>query len=126
MLSPRNRKANPIRNEPKSLTFCFLENEDKTNPTKMSGIAIAPKLKEPSILTANSQAVTVVPMFAPMITPMALRSVIRPAFTKLTSMSVVAVDDCTRTVTRNPVNRHLPVLDVIFSIKERRPLPANF
>ena len=93
MLRPRNRNANPIRNEPKSLVFCFLKNDDRTNPTKMSGMAMAPRLNEPSILTANSHAVTVVPILAPMITPIALRNVISPAFTKLTSMSVVAVDD---------------------------------
>ena len=86
---------------------------------------MAPRLNVPSILTANSHAVTVVPMLAPIITPMALLSVISPAFTKLTSISVVAVDDCTRTVTKKPVNRHLPVFDVIFSINERRPFPAN-
>ena len=86
---------------------------------------MAPRLNDPSIETANSHAVTVVPMFAPMMTPIALRKVIRPAFTKLTSISVVAVDDCTSTVTKKPVKRHLPVFEVIFSIKERRPLPAN-
>ena len=40
-----------------------------------------------------TQAVRVVPMFAPMMTPMALPRVRRPAFTKLTTMMVVADDD---------------------------------
>ena len=94
MLRPRNRNANPIRNEPKSLVFCFSKNDDSTNPTNISGMAIDPRLNDPSRLTANSHAVTVVPMLAPIITPMALRKDIRPAFTKLTSISVVAVDVC--------------------------------
>lgn len=38
-------------------------------------------------------AVTVVPTLAPMMTPMDWRRVIRPAFTKLTTMTVVALDD---------------------------------
>ena len=38
----------------------------------------------------SSQAVTVVPMLAPMMTPMAWRSSMRPEFTKPTTMTVVA------------------------------------
>ncbi len=43
-------------------------------------------------------AVSVVPMFAPMITEMACTNVSNPAFTKLTVITVVAVDDCTAAV----------------------------
>ena len=41
----------------------------------------------------TSQAVTVVPMFAPIMTPIAWANVKRPAFTKLTTITVVADDD---------------------------------
>ncbi len=39
------------------------------------------------------QAVTVVPILAPMITPTACANVSNPAFTKLTTITVVALDD---------------------------------
>ena len=42
---------------------------------------------------ATSQAVTVVPILAPIITPIACESVSSPAFTKLTTITVVADDD---------------------------------
>ena len=48
-------------------------------------------------------AVTVVPMWAPMMTEMAWTRVSKPAFTKDTVMRVVAVDDCTAAVTNIPV-----------------------
>ena len=48
-------------------------------------------------------AVSVVPMFAPMMTEMAWARVRRPAFTKLTVITVVAVDDCTAAVMKVPV-----------------------
>ena len=38
-------------------------------------------------------AVTVVPMFAPIITPIDWESVSKPAFTKLTTITVVAEED---------------------------------
>ena len=49
-------------------------------------------------------AVSVVPMFAPMITEMACASVSSPALTNETVITVVAVDDCTDAVTSIPVN----------------------
>ena len=50
------------------------------------------------------QAVIVVPILAPMITEMACVKVRRPALTKLTVITVVAVDDCTAAVTNAPVS----------------------
>lgn len=50
------------------------------------------------------QAVTVVPMLAPIITEIACPKVSNPAFTKLTVITVVAVEDCTEAVTNVPVN----------------------
>ena len=49
-------------------------------------------------------AVNVVPMFAPMMMEIAWASVSKPAFTKLTVMTVVAVEDCTDAVTKAPVS----------------------
>ena len=49
-------------------------------------------------------AVTVVPMWAPMMTEMAWASVSRPAFTNETVISVVAVELCTAAVTNIPVS----------------------
>ena len=76
--------------------------------------------------TAMIQAVTVVPMLAPMITPMAWPSTSRPAFTKLTTMMVVAVDDWMAAVTPMPVMICLKGLEVIEARNDRSPSPATF
>ena len=65
-------------------------------------------------------------MFAPMITPMAFPSVRSPAFTKLTTMMVVADEDCTRQVTTVPVSTRLNALDVILAMKALSLSPADF
>lgn len=97
------------------------------NAKNISGTAIVPRLNEllPK-LSANIQAVTVVPIFAPIITPIALTRESNPAFTKLTSINVVAVEDCTRAVTTIPVNTLLNAFEVIEAIKERILAPAIF
>ena len=59
------------------------------------------------------QAVSVVPMLAPMITEMACASVSSPAFTNETVITVVAVDDCTDAVTSIPVSIPVKRLVVI-------------
>ena len=64
-------------------------------------------------LRLRSQAVTVVPMLAPMMTPMAWRSSMRPEFTKPTTMTVVAEEDWITAVTPRPsssARRGLPVM----------------
>ena len=71
-------------------------------------------------------AVRVVPMLAPIITPIALPRVRRPAFTKLTTIMVVADEDCTRQVTTVPVSTRLNALDVILAIKALSLSPADF
>ena len=79
---------------------------------------MAPRLKlPPPKLRAKIHAVTVVPMLAPIITEIAVASPSRPAFTKLTSIRVVAVELCTRAVTPIPVRIPLNVLEVILAIK---------
>lgn len=92
----------------------------------MRGIEIAPRENEPSKERAKIQAVTVVPIFAPIITPMAFARAIKPAFTKLTSIKVVAVEDCTRAVTSMPVRTHFIFVEVIREMKDLRESPASF
>ena len=73
-----------------------------------------------------SHAVTVVPMLAPIMTPMDWVNVKSPAFTKLTTITVVADDDWIRAVINTPVS--IPVtLFVVIAVSIRRKLsPANF
>ena len=71
-------------------------------------------------------AVSVVPMFAPMITEMACTNVSKPAFTKLTVITVVAVDDCTAAVMNVPVRIPVKRLVVIAPRIWRNCGPAIF
>ena len=75
---------------------------------------------------AISHAVTVVPMLAPIITLMAWASVSRPALTKLTVRTVVAVEDWTAAVTNVPVSKPVKRLRVIAPMILRRWPPASF
>ena len=59
-------------------------------------------------------AVTVVPMWAPIMTEIACIKVSRPALTKLTVIRVVAVLDCTAAVTNMPV--HMPVKRLVVMV----------
>ena len=65
-------------------------------------------------------------MLAPMTTAMAAASVNRPELTKLTTMTVVAVEDCTAAVTVAPVTIPRKGLLVIRLIMLRILLPATF
>ena len=67
-----------------------------------------------------------VPILAPMITPMLWARVSSPALTKLTTIRVVAAEDCMQAVTVRPVSTLLKALEVIIA---RNPLslsPATF
>ena len=72
------------------------------------------------------QAVTVVPILAPIMTPMDWERVSRPALTKLTTMTVVAEEDCTRAVINTPVNTPVTRLVVIAVRIFLSRSPANF
>ena len=63
----------------------------------------------------RSHVVTVVPMFAPIIMDIACERRMMPEFTKPTSITVVADDDCTTAVTRTPSRRPLKRFEVSFS-----------
>ena len=72
------------------------------------------------------QAVSVVPMFAPMITDIACARVSKPAFTNDTVMTVVAVDDYMEAVTRVPEKTKKNLLVVIAPRTWRNCEPAIF
>src|SRR5690606_39832074 len=69
----------------------FLENRKAKNiPISAMAMGVICILKPNS---ATIQAVMVVPMLAPMITPVDCTKLSRPALTKLTAITVVVVDD---------------------------------
>ena len=94
-------------------------------PTASRGMAKAAMstLKPTAVII---HAVTVVPMLAPMMTPIASERVIRPAFTKLTTITVVAEDDWMRAVSVTPVSTPMNLFLVIHARILRRRSPANF
>ena len=65
------------------MNFLFLKKNSKIAPTAIIGRAYSP------ILIPIINAVTVVPMFAPIITPIACLNVINPALTSPTVKAVV-------------------------------------
>ncbi len=88
---PRKRRANPITISPEFFLFCFFDMV-RIKPMAIRGMAS----RDISILNPSReiiQAVTVVPILAPIITPIACASESSPAFTKLTTMTVVALED---------------------------------
>ena len=121
---PINSRAKPIMNSPMLLRLLFLDMK-KTKPTAMRGIArIEMSAENPS--RDISQAVTVVPILAPIITPIAFVSDRSPAFTKLTTITVVALDDWIMAVISKPVSTLLKALDVIEARKALSLSPAAF
>ena len=72
------------------------------------------------------QAVIVVPMLAPKITPTDFANGNNPAFTKLTTITVVADDDCIIVVINNPVSTPVNLLVVIDDNMLCMRLPATF
>ena len=122
--SPRNSKLNPTISSPIFLRLSFFEFENR-NPKIIIGTA----RMEMSALNPNHetiQAVTVVPMLAPIITPMACVNVRSPAFTKLTTMTVVADEDCMIDVIPKPVRTPLKGFEVIADKKPLNLSPAAF
>ena len=74
----------------------------------------------------RSHAVTVVPMFAPMMTGMDCRRLRSPELTKPTTMTVVADDDWMTAVTARPVRRPENRPFVSLARIAFRELPARF
>ena len=122
--SPIKRKEKPNKNSPILFLLDLLENIIGI-PIASRGIANAAMstLKPMADIT---HAVTVVPMLAPIMTPIACARVISPAFTKLTTITVVADDDCIIAVITIPVMTPIKRLLVIAARMARNLLPANF
>ena len=122
--SPMNRSEKPKINSPTLFRLPLL--------LKINGIPMANNgMEKAAILTLKPtaemiHAVTVVPMFAPMMTPMDCASVINPAFTKLTTITVVALEDWMSAVMRMPVSTPITRFLVIAARMLRRRSPANF
>ena len=118
------RRAAQSQSSPTLLRLLF--------PLKMRGMPTASRgMAKAAMLTLKPtaeiiQAVTVVPMFAPMMTPMDWPSVISPAFTKLTTITVVALDDWMSAVMRMPVSTPITRFLVIAAKMLRRRSPATF
>ena len=121
---PKNNSEKPTMHSPMCLC-CSRLAMLSTKPTAISGTA----RMEMSILKPSnemSHAVTVVPMLAPMMTPMAWPSANRPALTKPTTITVVALDDWMMAVMVKPVSTLVNRLEVMADKKCRRRLPAAF
>ena len=124
MDNPMKRKEKPKINSPTDLRELFCEKINKM-PKANNGKAKA----ETSTWKPNAeitQAVTVVPILAPMMTLMDWANVSSPALTKLTTITVVADEDCTRAVINEPVKTPVTRLVVITVKILRRRSPANF
>ena len=121
---PKKRRLKPTISSPMFWRWFFLEIENK-KPNAISGIA---KIEISALKPRNDtiHAVTVVPIFAPMITPIACASVSKPAFTKLTTITVVAEEDWITEVTPSPVKTPLKGLEVMAVNNPRNFSPAAF
>ena len=98
--SATNTSPSPPSIMPKVLTLSFRHSISMKIPTAASGSRNA---ANSNALRAAICAVIVVPMFAPMITAVAMVSDITPALTKPTVITVVADDDCMMVVVTRPI-----------------------
>ena len=73
------------------------------------------KLSPSKPLRDRIQAVTVVPMLEPMMTPTACLRVMMPELTKPTTMTVVAEEDWMTAVTAAPSRKPLSTVELIFA-----------
>ena len=95
---PTNSTPSPISTSPKApAVVYFFGRKVSSRPTQAK---IMPK----SSFTDSISDVTVVPTFAPIITPTACVSDKRPAFTKPTTMTVVAEEDWITAVMATPAS----------------------
>jgi hypothetical protein len=108
---PIKRMAKPINTSAKDFNL-LLDEKRRGKPIAMMGSEKLDIFILKPIIDIN-QAVIVVPIFAPIITPIASISDSKPAFTKLTTITVVAEEDCMIPVIRNPVNTPFRRFEVI-------------
>ena len=133
---PVNKTPKPMQISPAMRIFVFLQAIMITIPTsavtdaidigfKKLSIALAPALL-PISPTLKMTEVTVVPILAPIMIPIALRNFNTPALTKPTTITVVAEELCIAAVTTKPNSSPLKTLLVIFSrVFSNRP-PDSF
>ena len=119
-LIPLNNIPKPRRIFPNSLLFLALANIINAVPANMNNGAIS------SNLNATNCAVIVVPILAPIITPAACARLISPAFTKPTTITVVALLLWITAVTMAPIPTPNKRLLVTFSRIRFSPSPAAF
>ena len=121
MSMPTNSMPNPATIWPIRWSFRRFTNIIIATPTSsisgMNVIAWKP---------ATIHAVTVVPMFAPKITPVACIRSSKPAFTKPTTMTVVADEDCIIIVNTTPTSNPIIGLRVSDSSSRLSLSPAAF
>ena len=107
---PTNRIPKPISISLMFFMFFFLVKNQNTIPIPIAIGAYFSMLKD------TNWAVTVVPIFAPIITPTACCNDIIPAFTKPIVMTVVALELCIIAVTKVPTRTPIILLVVNISI----------
>ena len=121
---PMNSKPKPIINSPQLFRERFPENNrGRQRPIRGKDISAMLILKPKMEI---SQAVTVVPTLAPMITPIDSIKLNNPAFTKLTTITVVAELLWIIAVISIPVITPFTRLEVIADRIWRILLPATF
>jgi len=116
---PKKRIPNPNMDEPAAFSCSLLENACRKKPAATSN-----KLYS-VILKAIIWAVMVVPMAAPSRTGMVCLNCSSPAFTKLTSMTEVALLLCITVVTMVPIPAPTSRFRVTFPRMERNLSPAD-
>ena len=121
---PMNRSENPTITSPVDLRRSFLENIN-SNDKPISGMAML-AIENLKPMRETSQAVIVVPILAPIMTEIDSARVSSPAFTKLTTITVVADEDWMIEVTMTPVSTPSRRFLVIDAKIERILLPATF
>ena len=119
-----NRKAKPIRNSPIDFVRLFLKKSSGTAQAIIGRMNTDVSTLNPN--RAIIHAVNVVPTLAPNITAMDCARVIRPAFTKLTTITVEADELWMSAVMANPVNVPVNRLRVIAERILRKRSPAAF
>ena len=107
---------------PMPFFFSLLVNMNRTMPTMpITGASVEGlnswirKLSPSRPLRDNIQAVTVVPILEPIITPTACLSVMIPELTKPTTMTVVADEDWITAVTAKPNRNPFQTVPLIFA-----------
>ena len=122
---PISRTASPMMNSLRDFILLrFIIMKGRAAAARASGSTNLPN--ESPMPSSIIHEVMVVPMLAPITTAMAPARLSSPELTKLTTITVVADDDCTAAVTAAPVRMPLTGLFVIRPRMLRMRLPAIF